>query len=163
MGKIIIVATMDMDNGMYSATGKPLYKLPKNIKHFKEIIKGKKVLFDKDTYKKLDFNIPAKDIFVYNFGEDYKNKKVTTLNSIVDILELAKEDDLYIYGGEELYLMLLSFADKMMLTFVHNINKEATEYFPDFNYKEWKFISKEKIEPDKKNKESFTFSVYNRR
>lgn len=163
MGNIIIVATMDMDNGLYKENGKPLFKLPKDVKHFKEVIKGKNVVFDKDTYKKLDFNIPSKKTYVYNFGEDYKNKQVTTFESVVDIFELAKEEDVYIFGGEELYQMMIDFTDKMILTHVHSINRNASQFFPDYDYKDWKYVNKVKVESDKKNKQSFTFATYERR
>ena len=48
----------------------------------------------------------------------------------------------------------------MILTQVHAINRGAVEFFPDFDYREWKIKSIKKHEESEENKVGFTFATY---
>lgn len=160
---IALIAMVDMADGIGDADGNLLFNIPRDMAHFKNTTNGKKVVMGRKTWDSLPKKpLKNRENFVLTTNKDLKAQGATVINSVEEVLELAKDDEVFVIGGGEVYSQLLPYADKLIMTHVHSFNFEARVFFPYFNSKEWK------VNIDKKHEEtemhpSFTFATYTRR
>lgn len=163
---LIIVACMDMNNGLGDENGNLLFDLPKDMARFKSLTTGKHVVMGRKTWDSLPVKpLPKRKNYVLTRSEDLAIEgKTKVLHSVDEVVSMAKSKDVYVIGGGEIYKELLPHADKMLLTFVHTVNIQARSFFPDFRLEEWQLDVKamRKQEQDDKHEHSFTFTTYNR-
>ncbi|MDR7002917.1 dihydrofolate reductase (trimethoprim resistance protein) [Neobacillus niacini] len=85
------------------------------------------------------------------------------VHSIKDVFELCKnEQEIFIFGGEQIYNIFLPFVKKMYITKIHYELKGDT-FFPEVNFDEWKEVSVEKGVMNDKNPYNYYFHVYERK
>ncbi len=53
------------------------------------------------------------------------------------------EEEIFIFGGEQIYNMFLPYVEKMYITKIHH-EFEGDTFFPEVNIDEWKEVSVEK-------------------
>lgn len=161
---ITLIACLDMANGIADSHGNLLFNLPKDMKHFKAVTSGKIVVMGRKTWDSLPKKpLEKRKNYVLTRNEEFNPVGAKVIHSINDVIELAKLHDVYVIGGAQVYEQLLPYADKMLLTFVHEFNFNARVFFPDYNPKEWKVTSIKKHEADKKHAYSFTFATLERK
>jgi len=162
---IILVACVDINNGIGKANGELLFKLPKDMAHFKSVTSGKHVVMGRKTWDSLPTKpLPKRKNYVLTNNESFEIEgKTKVLRSIEDVLEMAKSKDVYVIGGGEIYKQFMPHAKRIILTHVHTIDLEARVFFPEIDAREWKIVGARKNEADKKHPHSFTFATYERK
>lgn len=162
---IIMVANLDMNNGIGNADGSLLFDLPKDMKFFKSITSKKRVVMGRKTWESLPVRPLAKRRnYVLTMNENYVAEGATLLYSTEEIREMAQDKDVYIIGGAELYYQFIDEADELYITHVHAVDLDARVHFPDFGYKEWEIIGTPiKHEEDEEHEHAFTFTHYKRK
>ncbi|MGD1416534.1 dihydrofolate reductase [Bacillus stercoris] len=162
---ITLVACIDMNNGIGDGEGNLLFDLPRDMKHFKAITTGKIVVMGRKTWESLPVKpLPKRKNYVLTLDEDYKAEGATVLHSIKEVKELAETKEVFVIGGAEIYYQLIDDADKLIITHVHAINRNAKVHFPDFGVKEWKMVGKPVLnKADDKHKFDFAFATYERK
>lgn len=162
---IILVACTDMNDGIGRDNGELLFDLPKDMKHFKSITTGKHVVMGRLTWDSLPVKpLPKRKNYVLTDNKNFEVDGNTKLvHSIEEVLELAKNKDVYIIGGGHVYYQFMPYADKLIITHVHHIDHTATVYFPDIDRDVWKPTSLQKNEADENHAHSFTFTTYEKR
>lgn len=160
----MIVAT-DMNNGIGDADGNLLYNLPKDLRYFKSITSKKHVVMGRKTWESLPVKpLPKRKNYVLTMNEDYVAEGATVLHHVDEVHELAKENDVFIIGGAEIYYQFIDDADELYVTHVHHLHSEAKAHFPDFGYKDWQTVGTNiKHEADKTHPHSFTFAQYKKK
>jgi dihydrofolate reductase len=163
---LIMIAMMDMANGIGDKDGKLLFNLPKDMARFKSLTTGKHVVMGRKTWDSLPVKpLPKRKNYILTNNKDFTVEgKTKVLHSIEEVLDMAKKKDVYIIGGGEIYKEFLPYADTLLLTFVHKVNIDARSFFPDFRLEDWKLDvdSMRKQEKDAQHEESFTFATYHR-
>jgi dihydrofolate reductase len=163
---LIIVAMIDIQDGIGDSEGKLLYDLPKDMARFKSLTTGKHVVMGRKTWDSLPIKpLPKRKNYVLTRDESFTIEgKTKVLHSIDEVLEMAKSKEVYIIGGAEIYKEFLPYADKMLLTHVHGISNRTATFFPDYSPKEWESDKKsmKKNEADDKHAFSFTYATYKR-
>jgi dihydrofolate reductase len=67
-----------------------------------------------------------------------------------------------VIGGASIYKQFLPFADRLYLTFIdHDFDGDI--FFPEFDEKDWRLVSKRKGIKDEKNPYDYYFIVYERK
>jgi dihydrofolate reductase len=161
---ITLIACIDQNDGLGDENGNLLYDLPKDRKFFQSITTGKHVVMGRKTWESLPKKPLAKrKNFVVTMDENYVAEGATVLHSIEEVLELAKDKDVYIIGGSEIYFQTIEHADRLILTHVHSVNFDATTIFPPVPIQEWKMKKVQVHKADKKHQHDFTFAWYERR
>ncbi|MDQ0859744.1 dihydrofolate reductase [Bacillus sp. V2I10] len=83
-------------------------------------------------------------------------------NSVKEVFELCKgEEDIFIFGGEEIYKLFLPMVEKMYITKIHE-EFEGDTFFPEVNLSEWNEVSVKRGITDEKNPYKYEFYVYER-
>lgn len=162
---IILVACLDMNNGIGDSEGNLLFDLPKDMRHFKSITSNKHVVMGRKTWDSLPKKpLPKRKNYVLTMDETFEAEGATVLHSIDEVLELAKTKDVYCIGGGELYHQLIDDADNLIITFVHVAHPNARVHFPDFEIKDWKMIGSPTFhKKDESHLHDFAFTTYERK
>lgn len=160
---IILIACLGMDNGIGDSDGNLLFNIPQDMKHFRSTTNGNIVVFGRKTVESLPKKKPLPNRRNILMTRDKTNsiKGFETVTEVSDILELAKDNDVYICGGGEIYKEFMPYAKKMILTQVHAIDLNARVFFPDFSHRDWKIKNINKHEESKRHP-SFSIATYER-
>ncbi|NDP21710.1 MAG: dihydrofolate reductase [Paludibacter sp.] len=164
MSKISIIAAV-ADNYAIGKTNNLPWRLPADLKHFRQLTTGHAVVMGKRTFESLPKGpLPnRKNIVLTSVMSEGVNEGYYEADSLEDALYLCeKEEIVFIMGGATVYKQSIDKVDSMYITWVHN-NFSADTYFPKINFDEWDEVSREDFDPDDKNPYPYTFSVYNRK
>lgn len=162
---ITLIACLDMNNGIGDGEGNLLFKLPRDMQHFKSATSGKIVVMGRKTWDSLPRKpLEKRKNYVLTMDESFSPVGAKVIHDISEVIKLGKTHDVFVIGGGEIYHQLIDEADRLMLTHVHIVNQEARVHFPDYGAKEWKLIGKPvKNEADEKHPFSYTFATYMRK
>ena len=130
--------------------------------------RGHTVIMGRKTHEsilsRLGKPLPERETIVITRQNDYVvPEHCVTVPSFEDALKIApKDDEIFIFGGAEIYKTSLPFANRVYLTRVKAVI-DGDAFFPALNMDEWTLVSEEKHSKDEKNEFDYTFSIYDRR
>ena len=130
-----------------------LWHLKDDMKYFRETTNGHTVVMGRKTFESIEKPLTnRRNIVITRSTID----GVETTSDIGYILNIAKEENVFIIGGSSIYEMFLPYANKLYLTLIDD-DKEADVFFPEFDEKEYK---KELIEKKEENNIKYSFVIY---
>lgn len=158
-----LIAAADKNNAI-GKNGGLLYRIPTDMKFFRETTTGKVVVMGRKTLESFPGKNPLKNRVNIVLT---RNKAYTKDGAVIcnDISELEKElekynsDDVFVIGGEEIYKLLLPICDRAYITRVDG-EAEADAFLPDLDSDSWKITSQSETITD--NDVSFKFVTYER-
>jgi dihydrofolate reductase len=136
------IVAVDSDWGI-GCCGKSLFRIPEDLKFFKEMTLGKVVVMGKETFESLPGREPLKDRtnIVLSREMGYRNAGVIVCHSLEEFFtELRKYDteDVFVIGGESIYSQLLKYCREAYVTKIYG-KRTADKYFTDLDReKSWK-------------------------
>lgn len=149
MIKIVVAIS---NNGVIGKDNKLLWKQSEDLKRFKSLTLGQKVVMGRKTYESIGKPLPNRDNYVITRSlNEIEGCKV--LKSFEEVNKL--EGDIFIIGGGEIYEKFITFADEIYLTIIDCDVDGDTFFNLDFN--EWIEISSESFKKDDKNEYNYTF------
>ena len=120
-----------------------IWKIPNDMKRFREITNGKPVIMGRKTFESIGRPLPNRTNIIITNDKNYKARGCIVVHSLNDALEASKSaDEIMVIGGAQIYSQFLPLADKMYLTII-DADFEGDAYFPKFDEKEWKIVGKE--------------------
>jgi dihydrofolate reductase len=159
---ITIIAAIAKNNAL-GKNNKLIWHLPEDLKRFKKVTKGHHIIMGRKTFESLDKPLPNRTTIVITRNKDYKANNCIVVNSLIEALEKAKDDENpYILGGAEIYQQAIHIADQLDLTIIHH-EFDADVFFPDIDTSLWKEISHKEFKADEFNKYDFSFIKYKKR
>lgn len=145
--------------------------LPADLKRFRDLTKGHTILMGRNTAASLEWK-PLKDrlniVVTKILGRKDVPPGFVRMPSIESGIELAatsaKETELFIIGGSQIFAAAEPLVERMYLTMI-NSEFEGDAKFPiDFNDKEvWEPVLTENRQPDEKNQYEMCFTVWDRK
>ena len=141
-----------------------LWHLPEDLKRFKRITTGHKIIMGKKTYLSLPVR-PLKDRENIVITDDPNDRfeGATTVFSIAGALKKCKPgEENFIIGGASIYSQFLPYTDRLYLTRVHR-EFEGDVFFPVIQFNEWDLDLSEEFPMDEKLGFSYTYEIYNRK
>ena len=121
---------MILASDLQGALGKEndlLFHFPKDLKRFKELTSESTVVMGRLTWESLPFKLPKrKNVVLTSSIESVSSKKIpdSFISSTKDIINMSKDEDIWVIGGARLYEEMIGIADEVELTLVHSIAKE---------------------------------------
>lgn len=134
-----------------------LWKLPNDLRNFKELTMGGVVVMGRKTFESIGRPLPGRRNIVVTRNGDFEHEGVETACSFDKAMELCHWDA-FVIGGAQIYEMALTLAHRLFLTTVEG-DFEADCYFPEFG-EEWIKVSEDSFEADEKNEYRHTFVEY---
>ena len=164
--KISIVVAASENNAI-GKDNRLIWRLPLDMKFFKEKTIGHCVVTGRKNYESIPDNfrpLPDRTNIVVTRKKDYSAPGAIVVHSLEDAIAKAKElneTDLCIIGGGEIYRQSLALTDVIWLTRVHH-EFDAHVFFPVLDPTQWKITWKEEHAADEKHLYPFTFLKYER-
>jgi dihydrofolate reductase len=133
-------------NGVIGKDGAIPWRIPDDLKRFKQLTLGKPVIMGRKTWESLPRKpLPGRDNIVVTRQLEWRADGAITASSLD--LALANAGDVSVIGGGEIYREALPRADRIELTEVHR-DFEGDARFA-FDRKDWREIARENhVTPD---------------
>ena len=118
-------------NGVIGSKGGLPWRLPEDMRHFKEVTMGKPVVMGRKTWESLPKKpLPGRVNIVITRNSDFKAEGAQAVTSLDAALKAAGDaPEIMIIGGAEIYKMALSRAHCIELTEV-DATPEGDTHFP---------------------------------
>ncbi|WP_459188933.1 dihydrofolate reductase [Parabacteroides sp. APC149_11_2_Y6] len=164
MNNISIVAAIS-DNNAIGKNVQLLWRMPADMKRFKELTTGHAVIMGRKTFESLPKGaLPNRKNIVLTTLPEAGFVNCFACESMHDALDICeKEEKIFIIGGALVYRQGLSLADTMYLTRVHHEFKDADSFFPVVNWDLWKEVERQEFPADADNPYPYTFLTYVRK
>jgi len=163
--KLSIIVAMDERGGIGWRNRLP-WHLPDDLKRFKQLTMGHYLIVGRKTYESIGQPLRGRKMIVLSRSKrEYSQPDVLmakNLESALDICRQAKENEVFIAGGAEVFKTALPVADKMYLTKVLTI-VEADTFFPPWDESEWEIVYRFDHPVDERHAFAFQFIDYVRR
>lgn len=156
MPKITLIAAIDRNNAI-GYKNQLLYKLPNDLKRFKELTTGHTLIMGRKTFESLPKGaLPNRRNIVLSKSVSTPYPKTEVFESLEKALAQCSEDEkVFILGGEKVYHQTLSIANVLEITEIDSEVSEADAFFPEINKNVW--IEKKRIPHPADDKHAFDF------
>jgi len=161
--KITLIAAV-AENRVIGRDGGLPWRLPDDLRRFKQRTLGHNVIMGRRTYESLAAPLPNRPAIVVSRSRDLDIPGATVANSVDEAINIARgrgEDEVFILGGSEIYAIALPLADQLELTIVH-AEIEGDTYFPEFDPAAWTITEDQRREADDRHEHPFSFRCYKR-
>lgn len=148
-------------NGVIGANNRLLWKLPADMAYFVANTKGKPVLMGRKTFESLRRPLPNRTNIVLSRTLTSAPEGCELVRSPQEALEKYGTENMMVIGGEEVYRLMLPYADRILLTEIGD-EYEGDAYFPEFDRGEWTLVSRTEGVRDENNDMPYAFAVYER-
>lgn len=156
----IIVAIAE--NGAIGANNDLLWRLPNDMKRFRELTTGHTLIMGRKTFESLPNGaLPNRTNVVITRNQAASFKQCETFHDLQTAIDSHRnEDEIFIIGGATLYKQTLPLADTLYITYVHQNFENADTFFPEIHRDEWVLTASEDFPADEKHLYPYTFQTY---
>lgn len=146
--RISIIAAV-ADNGVIGRDGRLPWRLPADMRHFKNVTRGKPVVMGRKTWDSLKGPLPDRLNIVITRNDRFQVDGVKRAPRFEDALALAAAEagpdgEIMIIGGAGVYRLALSYANRLYITEVHG-TVDGDTHFPEFNMSEWRETERQRV------------------
>jgi dihydrofolate reductase len=159
---IAIIVAVSEDYGI-GKDNELLFRIPEDMKRFKNLTYGKCVIMGKKTWESLPKKpLPGRKNIVLTDDPLVHIDNSITAYSIEDALaKCGKDEEIFIIGGGSIYKQFMPLADRLYITHVHK-KAPADTFFPQIDTVMWEPIEKEDHIDEGYGNLSYTYTVYRR-
>ncbi len=139
------------------------WRLPADLKHFKNLTMGHHILMGRKTYASIGKALPGRTNWVLSRSGDFAPPDCKVVRSLQQgQIGVGGEGPLMAIGGAEIYRLCLPYAARIHLTLVHTKITDGDTFFSAWRNPEWTESGRERHEADDKNAYAYTFLTLNR-
>ena len=162
--KISFVVAMDRKRLIGAGDALP-WRLPDELRRFKEITMGHPVLMGRKTYESIPEKfrpLKGRTNIILTTQEDYEAPGCTVVHSLEEALTTVDpQDELMVIGGARVFEALMPLVDRLYLTEIDGEYK-GDVYFPRYDKSAWREVNREFHPRDENHDLPFTFLVLDR-
>ncbi|GMR18995.1 MAG: dihydrofolate reductase [Patescibacteria group bacterium] len=138
------------------------WRLPADMKRFRELTLGKAVVMGRRTFESIGRPLLNRVNIILTHDPAFEARNCLTACSVDEVLRLGMwHEEIVIIGGASVYEQFLPLADVMHLTLI-DAEFEGDAYFPAFKG-EWNMVEEHRRNPDDANPYPFSFTVFQKR
>jgi len=158
--KLSIVVAMS-ENRVIGIKNQLPWKIPEDLKRFKEITWGHPVIMGRKTFESIGRLLPGRENIILSRQVDCSIAGGLSFSSLDKALEHCKKEnsekgEVFIIGGAEIYRMAIQQVDRIYLTMIHK-SFEGDAFFPEFS-QDFREVHRE----DREGPISFSFLIFDR-
>jgi dihydrofolate reductase len=160
---IAFVVAMDRHR-LIGADGKLPWRLPADLRWFKQVTLGKPIIMGRRTYESIGRALPGRDNIVLTRNRFYQAKGCQVVHSVEEAVAAAESADsaeVMVIGGSQIFRLFLPHANRLYLTTV-DAALEGDTYFPELDPADWRETFFEDRPPDEANPFGLRFAVWER-
>ena len=149
-------------NNIIGKDNKIIWKLPNDLKRFKELTTGHTIIMGRKTFESLGKVLPNRKHIIFSQNPELKidNENVEVVHSMLEIQQYIENDEEnFVIGGSMIYNLLMPYITKMYVTEI-NQEFEGDTFFPKINTDIWKETSRQKGIKDEENPLDYDYVIY---
>ncbi|HOD17485.1 MAG TPA: dihydrofolate reductase [Candidatus Cloacimonadota bacterium] len=150
---ISIIAALDK-NYLIGFNNHLPWHIKEDLHHFRKLTYGHPVVMGKNTWMSLGKPLEGRTNIILTHDKDFHIDGCITLNSISELDNIFREEEIFVIGGANIFRQFLAIADRMYLTRIDYAFSGDT-YFPDIDWQQWKLISFEQLTSEQGYKLAF--------
>ena len=160
----IIVA--QAENRAIGLNGDMPWHLSGDLKRFKALTMGHPVVMGRRTWESLPKRpLVGRRNIVFSQSDNFAPEGAEVVRSVNDLFNLLRDcdDEIFIIGGGRIYNMLMSFTQRLYITWVHKEFPEADTFFPVIDLSEFTKVNETERMIDEKSGLEFCYAEYDRK
>jgi len=141
-----LIAAMDLNRGI-GFRGTVPWRLPSDLKRFKELTMGHHLIMGRKTYDSIGKPLPGRISIVVSRSPKALPPGAfwaPSLPAALDAARQAGESEVFIIGGGEIYAQAMALAQRLYLTIVQ-ATFQCDVWFPHFSEADWVEVHREAI------------------
>jgi len=151
---LTMIFACDMNNAIGKDGDLP-WRQSTDLQHFKEITLGGTIVMGRKTWESLPGRLPDRRHLVMTRGS---REDVDTI-TYQEVLELSKEEEIFIIGGGEIYTLFLPHVNKIHRTIIHCEVDNADTFAPEINSEIFKVSQSEIVPKSARDEYDMTFEL----
>jgi dihydrofolate reductase len=130
-------------NRVIGADNRIPWHVPGEQSLFKRLTMGHHIVMGRKTYESIGRLLPGRTTVIVTRQRDYVVPGAIIAHSLHDAINAAaRDDEIFVIGGAELFREALPIADRIHLSVVE-VEPEGDTFMPDFNPSQWNEIASE--------------------
>ena len=149
-------------NNIIGKDNSMLWKLPDDLKKFKEKTEGHIIIMGRKTFESLGGILPDRKHIILSRNPDFNidSDCVKVVHSLLELQEyMDDEEEHFVIGGAIIYNLLMPYCEKMYVTQLDK-NFEGDTVFPKINEEDWEEVDREKGPEDGINDFGYEYITY---
>ncbi|HIA6685440.1 TPA: DfrD/DfrG/DfrK family trimethoprim-resistant dihydrofolate reductase [Staphylococcus aureus] len=160
--KVSLIAAMDKNRVIGKENDIP-WRIPEDWEYVKNTTKGYPIILGRKNLESIGRALPGRRNIILTRDKGFSFNGCEIVHSIEDVFELCNsEEEIFIFGGEQIYNLFLPYVEKMYITKIH-YEFEGDTLFPEVNYEEWNEVSVTQGITNEKNPYTYYFHIYERK
>ncbi len=151
---LTMIFACDMNNAIGKDGDLP-WRQSTDLQHFKEITLGGTIVMGRKTWESLPGRLPERRHLVMTRG----NREDVDTITYQEVLELSKEEEIFIIGGGEIYTLFLPHVNKIHRTIIHCEVDNADTFAPEINSEIFKVSQSEMVPKSARDEYDMTFEL----
>lgn len=152
------------ENNVIGKDNRLLWRLPNDMKFFKNVTWGLPVIMGRKTFQSLGKALKGRTNIVITRQHGFQANDITMAGTIGEAITAAGATyakEAFIIGGAEIYKQTLAVTDRIYMTRVHG-SFEGDSFFPAIDPAHWKLHSRLDFPADDKHAYGYSFEVWDR-
>lgn len=113
---VIIMVVARAENGVIGVDGDLPWRIPADLRHFKQITKGRPMIMGRKTFDSLPGLLEGRRHIVLTRDPDWEEEGAEVAHTVEEALKLANGPHVCVIGGAEIYRLFLPYADRIEWT-----------------------------------------------
>lgn len=158
---VSLIAAMAENRVIGRSHGLP-WHLPADLQRFKALTMGHTVILGRKTFQSIGRVLPGRRWVVLTRDPAYRPAGVEIAPTLDEALRrAAREPEVFIAGGGDVFAQALPRADRLYLTLVHAEVSGDTR-FPELPRDHWRLVEEQQHAADDRHAYPFSFQRYER-
>ena len=142
-------------NHVIGNAGELAWRDKDDLRRVKDMTIGKTLVMGRRTFESIGPPLSGRRSIVVSRRTDWAPEGVTVAGSIAEALAAASDDEVFCFGGGEIYTQMISDADRLEITEIA-ADLEGDVHFPEIDPALWR-------ETDRVERNSYSWVTYSRR
>jgi dihydrofolate reductase len=138
----IVLVLARAANGTIGKDGAMPWHIPADLRHFKQMTKGRPMIMGRKTFDSLPGLLDGRRHIVLTRDTTWEEDGAEVVHSVEEALKRANGPHVCVIGGAEIYHLFLPIADRIELTEIA-ASPEGDAVVPAFDAGEWQEIARE--------------------
>lgn len=157
--KLSIVVAMARNGAIGKGNGL-LWKLPRDLQHFKQTTSGAPIIMGRKTWDSIGRPLPGRRNIVVTRQQGWTAPGAEPADSLSSALAMAAEAaTVFVIGGAQIYAEALPVVDEIVATEI-DADFEADTFFPAWDRA--RFVESQRSDPVEENGLTYRFVTYQR-
>jgi len=133
--RISIIAAVGKNREL-GKENKLIWRVSADLRRVKELTTGHPIIMGRKTYESIGRPLPNRTNIIITRDQEYKADGCVIVTSFEDAIEEAgaiENEEMFVFGGAEIYKIALSHTDRLYLTKINATDSEADSFFPEYS------------------------------